>query len=375
MRHIGGTVTNDLFVPVANPLAQYQRHRSDIKTAIDSVLEGGRYILGSEVEAFEKEFSAFCGAGSCTSVASGTDALVIALRSCGIRAGDEVVTVSHTAVATVAAIELTGATPVFVDIDRLSRCMSPAALENALTPKTRAILPVHIFGQPAAMEDLLAIARPKGIKVIEDCAQAHGAVIGGHRVGTFGDAAAFSFYPTKNLGAIGDGGAVVSTSDEIATRCRELREYGWRERYISSIPGLNSRLDELQAAILRIKLRHLEEGNERRRSIAKAYTNAVKNPGVTVPTDIAGTVHAMHLYVIECDERERVEAAFRQAGIGTARHYPVPVHLQPAYSARIRCTGDLRETERLYRRMITLPMYPELTDSQVQRVCDVLERL
>lgn len=365
----------DTFIPVANPLAQYQAHRAEIRQAIDDVLEGGRYILGEHVTAFESEFAHFCGLESCAAVASGTDALLLALKACGIGPGDEVITVAHTAVATVAAIELAGAVPVFVDIDRRTRCMDPALVPGALTARTKAIVPVHIFGQPAAMAELLDFASPKGIKVVEDCAQAHGAAIGDRKVGSFGDAAAFSFYPTKNLGAIGDGGAVVSVSAEIVERCRELREYGWKDRYVSAVAGMNSRLDELQAAILRTKLTHLEHDNGRRRTIAQAYTAAIGNPEIIPPAEIPGTTHAMHLYVIECDDRARVEAAFREAHIGTARHYPMPVHLQPAYLDRVRCNGGLPVTEQLYRRMVTLPMYPEMIDRDVERVCEVFARL
>ena len=357
---------------VANPKAQFETHKEEILAAIERVLSSGRYILGNCVETFENEFSAYLGASFCIGVASGTDALALALRACGIQPGDEVITVSHTAVATVAAIELVGAVPVFADIHPLTRCVDPSCITSVVSPQTKAVVPVHIYGQPAPMHDILSIARTHGLKVVEDCAQAHGAEIDGRKVGIFGDAASFSFYPTKNLGAIGDGGAVVTNSREVADRCRALREYGWRERYVSEFPGFNSRLDELQAAILSVKLPHLSSDNEHRREIAQKYSECISNTDIKPPAHVPGTLHAMHLYVIEHDQRDDLRRHLKEWGVDSSLHYPLPVHLQPAYAGRIR--GDLRldETEKLYRRILSLPMYPELNEDQVNTVCDAL---
>jgi dTDP-4-amino-4,6-dideoxygalactose transaminase len=360
-------------IPVADPHAQFLAYEAGIRAAIDRVLTSGRYVLGDEVRLFEEEFASFLGARYCIGVASGTDALALALRSVGIESGDEVITVSHTAVATVAAIEQIGAIPVFVDIDPVTRCLAPSMLDSCVTPRTKALVPVHIYGQPAPMKELKAAAKHYNLKLVEDCAQAHGASINGQKVGTFGDAAAFSFYPTKNLGAIGDGGAVVTNSLAVNEKCSWLREYGWRERYISYFAGINSRLDEIQAAILRVKLPFLEKENSRRREIAHHYSAALADtPGVSVPAGISETVHAMHLYVLEHPERDALRRVLLEEGIGTALHYPQPVHLQPAYVGRIRGGDLLPETESLYQRILSLPMYPQLSDEQVGRVCAVL---
>ena len=360
-------------IPVANPGAQFSAHEQDIRTAINDVLTSGYYILGPQVRGFEEEFASFCGASFCIGVASGTDALVLALLATGIVPGDEVITVSHTAVATVAAIEEVGAVPVFADIDPVSRCLDPATLPSLVSPRTKAIIPVHIFGQPADMPAIVAFADAHRLIVIEDCAQAHGAEISGQRVGTFGHAATFSFYPTKNLGAIGDGGAVVTNSAHFAGRCRALREYGWEERYISSLAGINSRLDEIQAAILRVKLPHLACNNERRRSIAAAYRQALAGSDASPPAQLDGTLHAMHLFVVESEERENLARHLAALGIASARHYPMAVHQQPAYAGRIRGGASLPVTERCYRHVLSLPMYPELTDAEVERVCGALK--
>jgi dTDP-4-amino-4,6-dideoxygalactose transaminase len=361
-------------IPVANPAAQLKPHGPAVREAIERCLASGRYILGPEVKAFEKEFAAFLGASFCVGVANGTDALALALRAAGVSPRDEVITVSHSAVATVAAIEQISAVPVFADIDPISRCLNPAVIEPLISPKTTAIVAVHIYGQPAAMDKIVPIAHHHDLKVVEDCAQAHGAELHGRKVGTWGDAAAFSFYPTKNLGALGDGGAVVTNSSECAERVRMLREYGWKERYISSIPGVNSRLDELQASLLRVKLRSLPAGNARRRQIAAAYYQAIDEATIRSPRAINGTLHAMHLFVVQSARRTELQDFMRAAGVATALHYPKPIHLQPAYGGRIRGSDCLPETESLYRQILTLPMFPELTAGQVERVCDALRR-
>jgi dTDP-4-amino-4,6-dideoxygalactose transaminase len=362
----------DSLVPVANPRAQYKRFEREIRAAVENVLEGGMYILGNEVTAFEKEFAAYLGVDFCVGAGNGTDALRLALLSCGIGSGDEVITVSHTAVATVSAIEQCGAHPVFADIDPVTRCLNPDNIPALLSQRTRAVIPVHLYGHPAPMGEILEIARKFGLKVIEDCAQAHGADINGKKVGAFGDIAAFSFYPTKNLGALGDGGAVVTNSPGLAERVRALREYGWTERYISAFPGVNSRLDEIQAAVLRIKLPHLDHDNARRRAIAERYCSATNESMMIPPAIVSGATHAMHLFVLECEERDSLREFLRLKGVGTAVHYPLPVHLQDAYRGRIRGGDSLSVSEEICGRILSLPMYPELSDGDVDRICGAL---
>jgi len=360
------------FIPVANPAAQFKSHEKEIRSAIERCLESGRYILGPEVERFEQEFAALIGTEFCTGVANGTDALALALRAAGVGAGDEVITVSHSAVATVAAIEQAGAVPVFADIDPTTRCLNPAVIEPLISPHTKAVVVVHVYGQPAAIQEIVNIAHRHRLKVVEDCAQALGAEVRGRKVGAWGDVATFSFYPTKNVGALGDGGAVVTNSIEIAERVQLLREYGWKERYVSSVPGFNSRLDEFQAAILRAKLPFLERENTRRRQIAASYRNAISGTEIRAPQEIRGTVHAMHLFVLESDRRNDLSEYLHSARIGTALHYPQPIHTQPAYTGRIRGSDRLPNTEALYQRILTLPMFPELTDTEVDWICHAL---
>lgn len=360
------------FIPVASPLDQYKKHQKEIQEAIEKVLEGGRYILGNEVSGFEKEFADFLGAKYSTGVANGTEAISLALKACEIGAGDEVITVSHTAVATVAAIELIGAVPVFVDIDPITRCMNADLIPDVITPKTKAILPVHIYGQPAPMHEIVDVSQRYGLIVVEDCAQACGSDISGQKVGTFGHASAFSFYPTKNLGAIGDGGAVVTSSSGIWERTQMLREYGWKERYISSEPGMNSRLDEIQAAILRVKLPYLQKDNARRREIARKYSLAVDESVIICPRLLPGTAHSMHLYVVESQVRGELQTFLNGRNIGTAFHYPRSVHQQDAYKDRIRGSQNLPVTEKLYERILSLPLYPELEEPDVTRICSAL---
>jgi dTDP-4-amino-4,6-dideoxygalactose transaminase len=367
------SIDHHRIIPVADPFRQVERIREEIFGVVQKVITSGRYILGNEVESFEREFADYLNASYCVAVASGTDALVLALKAIGIRPGDEVVTVSHTAVATVAAIEQIGAKPVFTDIDPATRCLDPTHLQRTISPKTRAIVPVHIYGQPAAMHEILQIAAEHHLKVVEDCAQAHGAEICAKKVGTFGDAAAFSFYPTKNLGALGDGGAVVTNSPEVTETVRELREYGWRKRYVSSRAGMNSRLDELQAAILRVKLPYLSADIARRTEIAARYCGSINGDAVAPPCPVENTLHAMHLFVVECDHRNEFRNYLEKAGVATALHYPIPIHLQPAYIGRIRGSDGLSHTEALYKRIVTLPMYAELTEPQIAKICTALQ--
>jgi len=353
-----------------NPQAQYLAHKPEIDAAIHAVLGSGWYVLGREAEAFEQEFAAYVGVGHAVGVGSGTEALHLALKACDIGAGDEVITVSHTAVATVAAIELTGAAPVFADIEDTCCTLDPAKLEQLITPRTRAIIPVHLYGQAADLDSVLEIARHHGLVVIEDCAQAHGAIYRGRPVGSFGALACFSFYPTKNLGAIGDGGMVVTGDAALAGKVRLLREYGWAERYVSHIPGWNSRLDEIQAAVLRVKLRHLDADNAARGRIAAAYSAALAGCGLRLPDTRPGSSHVFHLYVVRSGEREALRLHLQRAGIAPGIHYPAPVHKQPAYISRF--PASLPITERAANEVLSLPIYPELGDDEVGAVIDAV---
>lgn len=361
--------------------AAYRARREEIDQAVRRVLEKGWYILGHEVKAFEEEFVQYVGVRNGIGVGSGTDALHIALRAAGIGPGDRVITVSDTAVATVAAVEMAGATPVLVDIDLATHTLDPNRLAETLKeydrgvrpeggPRPKAVIPVHLYGHPADMPAILEIARRYEMLVIEDCAQAHGAALAGRRVGTWGHLAAFSFYPTKNLGALGDGGAIVTDDARLAETARLLREYGWRERYVSHLAGMNSRLDELQAAVLRVKLAHLDAENARRRELAAVYdrilaeTDKVERPKVR-----AGVEHVFHLYAIRSRNRDQLQQHLKAHGVGTLIHYPVPVHQQPAYQGRVPLgTGGLPSTEQVCREVLSLPMYPQLTDEQARYV-------
>ncbi|MEP6506976.1 MAG: DegT/DnrJ/EryC1/StrS family aminotransferase [Gemmatimonadales bacterium] len=359
-----------------DPRAGYLQYRGEIDAAIERVLAGGWYIMGAEVAAFEQEFAAYVGPRHAIGVGSGTDALELSLRSCGIGAGDLVFTVSHTAVATVAAIESAGAIPVLIDIDPEMYTMDAQLLEIAIinasggTPK--AVIPVHLYGNPCDMTLINAVAERHGLRVVEDCAQSHGATLLGRMTGAWGHVAAFSFYPTKNLGTFGDGGMIVTDDPAIAENARLLQQYGWKERYVSEIPGKNSRLDELHAAILRVKLRHLDANNGRRRDIAESYTALLSDADIRLPKASAGAEHVFHQFVIRAPERDALRAHLRDAGIGSLVHYPVPVHLQPAYSSRLPPPAKLSNTELAAGQILSLPMYPQLTDEQVGRVAEAV---
>jgi dTDP-4-amino-4,6-dideoxygalactose transaminase len=355
-------------IPQANPRAQYLSHRAEIDQALARVLAGGRYILGDETGAFEAEFAAYLGVAHAVGVGSGTEALHLALRAVGVGPGDEVITVAHTAVATVAAIELCGAIPVLVDIEPDYYTLDPAGLAAALSPRTRAIVPVHLYGLPAALDDILAFARRYSLRVIEDCAQAHGARYQGRRVGAWGDLACFSFYPTKNLGALGDGGLVATDDPALAERVRLLREYGWAERYVSHLAGWNSRLDELQAAVLRVKLRTLDAGNAARAALAALYDAGLAGSSLILPAPRPHADHVYHLYVVRFSHRDRLQAHLRAHGVGSLVHYPVPVHQQPAYQGRLPGGAALPITEQAAREVLSLPIYPELSPADVETV-------
>ncbi len=361
----------------SDPKAGYLAHREAIDRAIAETLAGGWYILGKQVAAFESEFAEYLGAGYAIGVANGTDAISLALR-CLVDPGDLVIVPSHTAVATVVGVEMAGATPLFVDIDPASYTLDPNLLEESIRAwkgngRIRAILPVHLYGHPAAMEDLPAIARRHELVVIEDCAQAHGAMLHNRKAGTFGQMAGFSFYPTKNLGALGDGGAIVTADPALAQKAASLREYGWRERYISYDRGVNSRLDELQAAILRVKLRALDTENQRRRQIAALYDEGLAGLPLSLPRVREGVHHVYHQYVIRCEKRDALREHLRAREIGTLIHYPVPVHRQPAYRDRYPVhRNQLPVTDRMAAEILSLPMHPALTDEQAARVCGAI---
>jgi dTDP-4-amino-4,6-dideoxygalactose transaminase len=350
--------------------------RAEIDAAVARTLDSGWYILGKETAAFEEEFAAYIAAKSgqpvyCVGVNSGTDALRLALWACDIGPGDEVITVAHTAVATAAAISMSGAMPIFVDIDPATYTLDPAKLATVITPRTRAIIPVHLYGHPVDLLPILEIAKRHDLRVIEDCAQAHGALYNGRHVGSWGDFGCFSFYPTKNLGALGDGGAVVSTDADLAARIRLLREYGWtpQARYVSQMPGMNSRLDEMQAAILRVKLAYLDDWNTIRRQMAGCYADTLP-AAVVQPVERPGCHHVYHLYVVRVPDREVVRAKLNSAGIASTIHYPVPIHKQPAYSAY--ASLSLSQTEQAAAEILSLPMHPLLTTQQVEQVAAAL---
>ncbi len=352
-------------IPVFNISKQHSQIRAELVKAMENVLDSGWYILGKEVEAFEKEFAEFTGTSHAVGVASGTDALYISLKALDIGPGDEVITVSHTAVATVAAIVQTGAKPVFVDICEESYTMDPSQLPAAISARTKAIIPVHLYGQAADMDPILAIADSRGISVVEDCAQAHGALYKGKKVGSLGLMGAFSFYPTKNLGSMGDGGIIVTFDESIARKIRLLRQYGWQDRHISTLSGINSRLDEIQAAILRIKLKYLDTWNQKRRALAELYGRHISH--VTKPAELSERKHVYHLYVIATPRRKDLMDHLKSRGIGTAIHYEFPVHLQGAYRKLI-LYEKLPVTEKVCSQIISLPMYPELTAEDIKEI-------
>jgi len=354
-------------IPQTDPRAAYIEHKEEIDAAVAEVLDGGVYILGAQVSAFERGFSAYIGVSQAVAVGTGTDALFIALKACGVSYGDEIITVSHTSVATIAAIEQCGAIPIMIDIDPGSYTLDVNLIDKNITKKTKAIVAVHLYGLPVDMEAVGGLAKQHGLKVVEDCAQAHGATFKGRRVGSLSDAAAFSFYPTKNLGAFGDGGMVVTNDPGIAEIARMLRQYGWKDRYISAMKGWNSRLDEIQAAILRTKLRNLDQDNIRRRNIATVYSEILRNISLVCPVCPPDREHVYHQYVVRVKDRDTVRMRLGEMGIETSVHYPVPVHLQPAYSNDF---FRLPVTEMICKEIISLPMYPQLTEEQAYCVAN-----
>jgi dTDP-4-amino-4,6-dideoxygalactose transaminase len=359
-------------IPFVDLKAQYRSIRDQIIDGFDESLQGMQLLLGPNVRAFESEFAEFCQARHAIGVANGTDALYLALRACGIGEGDEVITVSHSFIATAEAIVNLGAVPVYVDVDPNTYTLDPAKLPAAIGPRTRAIIPVHLYGQMADMDPIMKIAQRYGLVVIEDACQAHGAEYKGRRAGSIGDAAAFSFYMGKNLGAYGDAGAVTTNSRAVADHVRLLRDHGSRSKYEHDEMGYNSRLDELQALVLRVKLPKVNEWNAARRQHADTYRRLLADADISVPKEAAPGQHVYHLFVIETDDRDHVRQALDDRGIATGIHYPVPIHLQPASRDVGRVVGSMKVTERISSRILSLPMYAELEDAQLDYIANCI---
>lgn len=359
-------------IPLVGLFDQYQNIKPEIDAAIEDVIARSAFIGGDEVRKFESEFAAYCEARGCVGVGNGTDAIYLTLRAMGIGVGDEVITVAHTFIATSEAISNTGARSVFVDIKPDTMLLDPALIEQAITPRTKAIIPVHLYGQPCDMDAIMQIAERHGLKVIEDGAQAHGARWRGRRAGSIGDAGCFSFYPGKNLGAFGDAGAIVSNDDDLLERVRMLANHGRLEKYTHKIEGVNSRLDGMQAAILRVKLRHLDEWNESRRRHADFYFETLDAGEILLPATDERAEPVWHLFVVRVPERERLQQVLKAEGIATGIHYPVPLHLQPACEYLGIAPGSLPVTEKAAAEVVSLPMYPELTSSQLERIANAV---
>ena len=352
--------------------------QDEIAQSLKEVFDRGQFILGSQVEAFEKEFADYCEADYAVGVGSGTEALHLALIAAGIRSGDRVITVPNTAVPTVSAITFAQATPIFVDIDPATYTLDVNQLEDILKKyrrgknRPKAVIPVHLYGQCAEMKPILNLARGYGLKVIEDACQAHGSLYKDRKAGTMGDAGCFSFYPTKNLGAYGDAGAVITNNKEMAGRLRMLRNYGEVKKYENRIKGFNSRLDELQAAILRHKLRHLDSWNESRRHVAKLYHSLLEDADVILPQEGEYHRHVYHLFVVRHRQRDALRVDLLRRGVETAIHYPIPVHLQKAYSDLGKKKGSYPVAEKIAKEILSLPMFPGIEPAQVERVCEVI---
>ena len=357
-----------VMINFSNPAAQFERYQKEIETAVLGVLRSNRFILGGEVEALENEFAEYIGTHSAIGVANGTDALELAIRALDIGPGDEVITVSHTAVATVAAIEAAGATPVLVDVDPLYYTLNPEQLQEVFSSKTKAVIAVHLYGQSADLDSICQFCSEKKLFLIEDVSQAHGAKWNERRLGSIGHVGCFSCYPTKNLGAIGDAGLITTNDPQLGKKLRMLREYGWQHRYISDIAGRNSRLDEVQAAILRIKLRHLDADNRNRQQIATEYTRFFAELPLQLPSIRECADSVFHLYVVRTDDRDELVKHLKTNDIQVGIHYPMPVHLQPAYKGKIHTALNMSVSEKLGGGVLSLPMYPELMSKEVTHI-------
>lgn len=359
-------------VPFLDVGATYRELKTEIDAAVGRVLESGWYIGGGEVEAFEAEYAVYTGSKHCVGVGNGLDALHLALKAMGVGPGDEVIVPSNTYIATWLAVSYTGATPVPVEPDERTYNLDPTKLEAALTPKTKVILPVHLYGQPADLDPVLELARKRGLYVLEDAAQAHGAGYKGRRLGGHSDAVAWSFFPGKNLGAFGDAGAVTTNNPEIAERVRMLRNYGSKVKYVNEMAGYNSRLDPIQAAVLRVKLTRLDEWNTRRRQIAQFYLGALADSGVTLPYVPEWAEPVWHLFVVRSGERDRLQKHLEASGIGTLIHYPIPPHRQPAYADQGIAEGRFPISEAIHREVLSLPIGPHLSLEQAKQVVDAV---
>jgi len=359
-------------VPFVDLKQQYTSIKSEVDAAIARVIENTSFILGPEVRAFEAAFAEYVGARACIAVNSGTAALQLTLMAAGIGAGDEVIVPSFTFFATAEAVSVLGATPVFVDVDPVSYTVTAAAIERAITPRTRALIPVHLYGQAADLDPILELAKKHNLHVIEDAAQAHGAEYKRKRVGALGSAGCFSFYPSKNLGAYGEAGAVVTNDEELAKRLRLLRDHGSTSKYAHAIVGYNFRMEEIQAAVLNVKLPHLNDWNNSRRARAARYNAALSNSIVILPREMDYARHVYHVYAVQSDNRDELQERLTATGVQTGVHYPIPIHLQPAYVSLGYKRGDLPVTERLAERVLSLPMFPELSDEQIERVAEAV---
>lgn len=363
-----------LRVPLVDLRAQYLALKPEMLTAFEEVLDSMHLMLGPRQKAFEQDFAAFCGCQFGVGVSNGTDALTLALRACDYGPGDEIITVSNTFIATVEAIAAVGATPVFVDIDPETYLMDWHQLEAVLTPRTRAVLPVHLYGHATEMQPIMDFAREHGLRVIEDASQAHGATYQGQRVGSFGDIACFSLYFSKNLGAFGEAGICTTNNPELAEKMRTIRDHGSRVKYVHEVMGVNCRMDEMQAAVLLVKLPHLEEWNAARRAHAQTYSEQLRDVVSALPVERPWGEHVYCYYVVQVPERDQFRLDLEAEGIGTTIHYPTPIHLQPACAKYGFKQGMLPVTEKLASRIISLPMYPELSDEQMQLVIDAVKK-
>jgi len=362
-------------IPFGDFKRQYIELQAELDDAMQRVVRSGAYILGPSVKGFEADFASYCGTPYCIGVGNGTDAIQLGLIAIGVRPGDEVITVANTGVPGTAAIIAVGAVPVFVDVDAQTRNMDPVLLEAAITPRTKAIMPVHLYGLMADMPAIMQIAQRHGIPVIEDVAQAHGARLAGARAGSIGAVAAFSFYPSKNLGAIGDGGAITTNDSAVDAELRKLRVYGWERKYYSTVEaGMNSRLDELQAALLAVKLRHLDASTARRVSIAQYYKAQLADTGLLLPVTPAGYEAVYHLYVVQTPHRDAYMAGLKHAGVTTDIHYPLPTHRQPIY-ARYAPASALPVTDVQAQQVFSLPNFPELSDAEVEYVASATRQV
>lgn len=361
-------------VPYLDLKAQYQSIKPEIDAAISRVLDSCQFVLGPEVSEFEREFAAYCGAAECIALNSGTSALHLALLAAGVGPGDEVITVPFTFVASVAAVAYTGARPVLIDIDPRFFTMDPSAIEAAITPRTKAILPVHLYGQSADMDPIMEVARRHELVVIEDAAQAHGAKYKGRPVGSIGDMGCFSFYPGKNLGAYGEGGAVTTNNAGHARTVRMLRDWGQDRKYHHVLRGFNYRMEGFQGAILRVKLRHLDAWTEQRRAVVGQYNKLLADCSVEIPTELPWGRHVYHVYTLRTEDRDNLQASLQAEGIQTGIHYPVPVHLQPAYADLGYGQGAFPHAEEAARQVLSLPLYPELSSQAVAEVAGAVKR-